>query len=235
MVYNSGIMICPHCKIAVHESFTDWSGPATDSRCHWQCSKMICPECKKIIIKLNYGQWGNLLGRIVEPKNNSRMPVPKEVDEIFSKDYIESCNVLVDSPKASAALSRRCLQNIIREKAVLKVIDTSTGKIASQSVKHGDLSNEIQQVLDNGGLPTQISEAIDAVRNIGNFAAHPIKSTSTGEIVEVEANEAELNLSVIESLFDYYFVQPKKTRDKLAKLNIKLADTGKPSVKKPKN
>jgi hypothetical protein len=29
------------------------------------------------------------------------------------------------------------------------------------------------------------------VRTIGNFAAHPIKSTSTGTIVDVEPGEAE--------------------------------------------
>jgi hypothetical protein len=34
-------------------------------------------------------------------------------------------------------------------------------------------------------------ESIDAVRNIGNFAAHPQKSTATGEILEVEFGESE--------------------------------------------
>jgi hypothetical protein len=32
---------------------------------------------------------------------------------------------------------------------------------------------------------------LDAIRTIGNFAAHPIKSTSSGEIVDVEPGEAE--------------------------------------------
>ncbi len=39
---------------------------------------------------------------------------------------------------------------------------------------------------------------IDAVRVIGNFAAHPIKSKSTGEIVDVEPGEAEWNLNTLE-------------------------------------
>ena len=34
---------------------------------------------------------------------------------------------------------------------------------------------EIQELLDGGKLPTYIAESIDAVRNIENFAAHPLK------------------------------------------------------------
>ena len=132
------------------------------------------------------------------------------------------------------SFSAHSLQNILREKAVLKIFDLKTGVTESKAVKPGDLSNEIQQVLDNGNLPTPVAEAIDAVRNIGNFAAHPNKSLVTGEIVDVESGEAELNLDVIESLFDYYFVQPVKLKGKLDKLNEKLGNTGKPPIKKPK-
>jgi len=98
-------------------------------------------------------------------------------------------------------------------------------------VKHADLAREIQEVLDSGKLPSHIAESIDIVRNIGNFAAHPIKSQSTGEIVDVEPGEAEWNLDVLESLFDFYFVQPEKSRQRRAALNQKLADAGKPPVK----
>jgi hypothetical protein len=75
-------------------------------------------------------------------------------------------------------------------------------------------------------------EHIDAIRNIGNFSAHPSKNKSTGEIVEVEPQEAEWNLDVLESLFDFYFVQPAVTKAKRDALNKKLADAGKPSMKK---
>lgn len=97
------------------------------------------------------------------------------------------------SAKASAALSRRILQSVLREKA---------------NTKKKDLADQIDEVITLGHLPTHILEGLDAVRNIGNFAAHAIKSTSTGEIVEVEPGEAEWNLDVLESLFDQYFVQP---------------------------
>jgi hypothetical protein len=124
--------------------------------------------------------------------------------------------VLPDSSKASAALSRRCLQNLLREAA---------------KVKPGNLADEIQQVIDGKSLPSQLAEAIDAVRNIGNFAAHPLKSQSTGEILPVEPEEAEWNLDVLESLFDFYFVQPAILAKKCDALNIKLSDAGKKPMK----
>ena len=153
---------------------------------------------------------------IVYPKASNRGPVPTAVPKEFADDYVEACLVLADSLKASAALSRRCLQHILREKA---------------GVRRGDLASEIQQVIDSKNLPSHLSESIDAIRNIGNFAAHPIKSTSSGEVVEVEAGEAEWNLDVVEALFDFYFVQPDLLQKKRDALNAKLKDAGKPPMK----
>ena len=79
-----------------------------------------------------------------------------------------------------------------------------------------------------GTLPSYIAEDLHAVRTIGNFAAHPIKSTSTGEIVDVEPGEAEWNIEVLESLFDFYFVQPALSTMRKAGLNQKLKEAGKP-------
>lgn len=76
-----------------------------------------------------------------------------------------------------------------------------------------------------------MSESIDAVRNIGNFAAHPSKSTATGEIADVEPGEADWNLDVLESLFEFYFIQPAQTRRKKDELIKKLEEYGKPPMK----
>jgi len=150
---------------------------------------------------------------IVYPKNVPRRVAP-EVEDPYKTDFIEASTVLKDSPKASAALSRRCLQMILRDFA---------------KVKHSDLSKEIDQVLTT--LPSQLALSVDAVRNIGNFAAHPIKSTHTGEIVPVEPGEAEWLLDVLEGLFDYYIVQPKILQEKRDALDKKLAEAGKPAMK----
>ena len=93
------------------------------------------------------------------------------------------------------------------------------------------MSDEIQEVIDKKLMPTDILESIDSVRNIGNFAAHPIKSKSSGEIVEVEPDEAFWNLEVLEMIFDFLFIRPAKVKEKRDALNKKLKDAGKPEMK----
>ena len=92
-----------------------------------------------------------------------------------------------------------------------------------------NLSTEIDEAMQQ--LPTQLSESIDAIRNIGNFASHPTKSTQTWEIIEVEPWETEWLLDTLEDLFDYYYVAPAKTKAKKNALNKKLADAWKPPAK----
>ncbi len=142
--------------------------------------------------------------------------LPREVPDAFAQDYREACLVLNDSPKASAALSRRCLQHLLREVA---------------HVKAGNLSDEIGQVCESGTLPSDLAGAIDAVRTLGNFAAHPTKNTNTGEIVGVEPEEAEWLLDTLEGLFDFYFVRPTRMKEKRDRLNQKLKEAGKPEMR----
>jgi hypothetical protein len=96
--------------------------------------------------------------------------------------------------------------------------------------KSKDLHDQIEEVISTGKLPSHIAEGLHAVRNIGNFAAHPMKSKSTGEIVDVEPQEAEWNLDVLESLFDFYFVQPAINARRKAEINKKLTELGKPLI-----
>lgn len=152
---------------------------------------------------------------IVWPKATGRDPVPPEVPDDFAKDYREACLVLADSPQASAALSRRCLQHILREKS---------------GVGPSGLAKEIERVVEARSLPPYLAEALDEIRVTGNFAAHPIKYR-TGEVVPVEPGEAERNLDILERLFEFYFVQPALAQRARDDLNRKLAATGKPLLR----
>ena len=80
-------------------------------------------------------------------------------------------------------------------------------------------------------LPSEIAANVDAIRHIGNFAAHPMKSKASGEIVEVEEGEAEWLLDVLEELFDFYYVGPAQAAARRDALNKKLASLGKPPLK----
>jgi len=202
-------MKCPHCFVEIHEDF-QVQRLGNDSDGTWGMCYMICPNkiCGKLIVKLVRCTFDEnspydaprikkiFEGYFVKPRFSSIPPVPEEVDLKFAKDYNEAYSIISISPQASAALSRRCLQNILREKA---------------NVKHDNLYNEIQEVVNSKNVPSYLSENIDKIRIIGNYAAHPQKSKTTGLIIEVEPSEAEYTLYLINLLFDFYFVMPAKS------------------------
>jgi len=191
-------MKCPHCLVEVYLTW-EMRDIGADNEYFWKTSLATCPHCQKCIIYLqqyssdNIGNLNFIKDSLVYPKGISRASLSPVVPDVYAQEYKEACLVLSDSAKASAALSRRCLQDILMN---------------VQKVKSKDLSKEIDEVLELKVLPSHLAEAIDAVRNIGNFAAHPNKSTNTGAIIDVEPGEAEWLLDVLEGLFDFYFVQP---------------------------
>lgn len=173
-----------------------------------------CPNCKKPIVVAEVESGGEAQVRLVHPFNVART-VPSEVPKEIRKDFSEAASVLPISEKASAALSRRCLQNLLTD----------------QGYKKKNLNDQIEDALKD--LPKRIGENLDAIRVIGNYAAHPIKHKSTGFIVDVEREEASWTLDVLEDLFEYYYVQPKRAAEKRKKLDQKLKGIGKPPLKKP--
>lgn len=224
-------MQCPHCLHHTHARW-NYSVLRKDKDRSWGTATAICPACERIIVKFGEieqrtdpktgtvailpADEGAL--KLVYPKAISRSPIPPEVPAELAAEFNEACLVLPDSEKASAALSRRCLQHLLRKKA---------------SVRSGDLANEIQQVLNSKQLPEHLAKDLDAIRNVGNMAAHPMTTIHTGEIVDVEAHEAEWLLNVLEGLFDFYFVQPAKAQARRDALNARLASVGKPAIKQP--
>jgi uncharacterized protein DUF4145 len=221
---------CPHCLVEFHDNaLSVYIG--TDPDGHLVVVRRTCPSCKRISLALQNsshvvgqpgqpgvcgGAQGTVREGLIRPKGSNRPPCPVEVPKQFSSDYSEACLVFPDSAKAAAALGRRCLQNLLRDHV---------------GVKPGDLAGEIQEVIAGGGLPSDLSESIDAVRNYGNFAAHPMKSKQSGEILDVLPGEAEWTLDVLEELFDFYFVRPAQRRKKREALDEKLKEAGKPAMK----
>jgi hypothetical protein len=145
------------------------------------------------------------------PRSSGRKPLPPEVIEPYRGLYEEAALILQDSPRASAALSRRCLQHLLRELAK-----------ASPS----DLYHEIEWVLTNAGLPSYVTESLHDLRVIGNMAAHPNKSTATGDYAEVEPGEAEWTLDTLDALFGHYFIEPARTAARKAALVAKTGTKG---------
>ena len=226
-------MRCPHCLVTIFAEPWEFS-LGFDRDFNWWIRTFLCPSCSRYILQLvkeptHPGYTGlspgsrlpapeHAVSSLVHPKATNRQPVPAEVPEEFTEDYREACLVLADSPKASGALSRRGLQHILQEK--------------SDAQTQNNLAKTIGEVIDDPKTPRDVADSLDMVRNIGNFSAHPNKSTNTGEIVPVEPVEAEWCLDVIEMLFELYFVRPseiQRRRDRVdEKLAHTLAHTGKP-------
>ena len=212
-------MKCPHCLVDFHpypfNNQLHWRNyPISDHDGSWFADVDKCPTCERVIIHLKAEGSRTPKRVLVHPKGISRAPLSADVPVEFAKDYREACLVLLDSPQASAALSRRCLQHVLRDTA---------------KTKKKDLADQIDEVLP--GLPQSLAEMIDTVRVMGNFGAHPMKSTHTGEIIEVEPGEAEWLLDTLEEVFDHYFVKPADRQRKRDAINAKLAEVGKPPLK----
>ena len=212
-------MKCPHCLVTVFLKNTLHSlGHDKDGA--WLADCSTCPHCSRLIVyicrypadSIHFSTAGlrttkpASLKTLVYPKSIQRNPPPPQVPREFAKDYFEAACIINESPKASAALSRRLLQHILREKA---------------GATQRNLVGAIQHVVKEQSVPSYISESLDTLRELGNFATHPTRSVNTAEIIEVEPEEANWCLDVIDLLYDHYFVAPDKARQAKEAMNAK--------------
>lgn len=224
-------MKCPHCGIYFHDNwsfayFERNSNPlrevtASGQNGYWGYQSANCPSCRNWTLQVAVAKDKEPITnwREIWPIGGNRGPVPKEVPSPIAQDYIEACNVLPISAKASAALSRRCLQSMLR----------------GAGYKAKDLAKEVDSLLaepdPKKALPNRLRETVDAIRNFGNFSAHPVDDKTTLQVIEVEPHEAEWCLEVIEELFEHFYVGPAAAKAKKDALNAKLAASAKPPAK----
>lgn len=149
---------------------------------------LYCPYCEKISARVKDLE-RNLYISIYPSSNCKKFPdtVPKDV----YKDYSEACNILSLSPSASATLSRRCLQKMIRN---------------HWGIELSNLVNEINKI-PNTDISKLERDALHAVRQIGNIGAHPDK------IVEVEPEDAALTIKIIEIFLQKWYVDDPANQD----------------------
>ena len=208
----------------------DYCDPIGWHAVHAQCP---APSCRKRFIRLQrkvFEEWAEENGRLVPippstvvstdflayPRRRNRPEIDSEsLPQTLKNDYLEACGVLELSPKASAVLSRRVLQGVLRE----------------QGYASKNLYTQIQAVLDEEGekaLPTSIKDTIDYVRRFGNFSAHPdarpITEETTLQVIDIEEGEAEWCLEIIEELFTHYYVEPDRRTRRIQAAEEKLAE-----------
>lgn len=215
-------MRCPHCSTSIRLESRSYTYQIESDG--FRIKDGCCPECKKMIVLLEQGiyQWidgeGDLtdvtLSMTLYPKFTN-ITVDTAIPQKYRDDLNEAHAVLSISPKSSAALSRRMLQNILREE---------------YHINKRNLYEEIKEFLELSNIPKRLKDETDVIRHVGNFAAHPEKYRTTGEIVEVETEEAEWLIEVLNDILDFTFVQPQREQDRKDKLNEKLRNMGKPTL-----
>lgn len=223
-------MRCPHCALQIHfspDEAMDFEidremaeAPGNNGACIEGGS---CPSCHGFIVMYSEGRKAGpdlvdvSIELVIYPQTSIR-PVDSRVPEPYRSEFIQAANVLNLSPMASAAISRRILQSVLADSFQL-----TSRKLASQ----------IDAFLKLDGIPPHVKDSVDMIRMVGNFAAHPEKSESTGEIVPVEPQEADWLLNVLEMLFDVAFVQPEVAAERRGELDKKLSAAGIKGFKTP--
>ncbi len=130
-------------------------------------------------------------------------PFPDYIPQQLRDDYTEACLIKNKSPKASATLSRRCLQGMIRH---------------FWEINKGRLVDEIDELKPQ--IDSVTWDAIDSVRHVGNIGAHMEKDVNL--IIDVEPEEARLLIWLIETLFEEWYITSHE-RDKKMKALARLA------------
>lgn len=171
-----------------------------------------CPSCEKTSI-YGIGISGDIVDEkyLIYPKSNAKQ-YPEYVPQSIRKDYQEAFEILNISPKASATLSRRCIQGMIRD---------------TQGIHAGNLASEINQL--EGKIQLDQWAAIDAARKLGNIGAHMEKDTSI--IVDIDPEEAELLLELVEYLIYEWYIS--KHESSLMMDKIKQLSEKKESLRRP--
>lgn len=155
----------------------------------------LCPNCEQYTIKVTgAGSMVKDVNAFVRPISNATQ-FPTYIPVSIRNDYEEACAIANLSPKASATLSRRCLQGMIHD---------------FWGIKLKNLNQEISALKDK--IPADLWSSIDALRQLGNIGAHMEKDTDV--IVDIDPNEAESLIKLIELLMKEWYIN-REERQKL--------------------
>ncbi len=223
---------CPFCDRDTTVTESDFERAAfrlthksSDGYRHFKTLLIVCPnpQCRKFTLSLEMREQtysssptspGWKIGELLQAWNlippSTAKVFPEYVPEPIRDDYVEACLIRDLSPKASATLSRRCLQGMIRNR---------------WGVSENKLVDEIDAIKDK--TDTLTWDAIDAVRKIGNIGAHMEKDINI--IVDVDPNEAQLLIELIELLVKDWYIA-KHEREKRLK-NIVAVSQAKAAAK----
>lgn len=164
---------------------TESNVPVDDS--YLELTFYRCPNCNQVTITAKgIGESVKDVDMLIHPNSLARQ-FPDYIPEAIRQDYEEAYSIVSLSPKASATLSRRCLQGMIRN---------------FWEIKESNLSKAIEKL--EGKIPAAQWKVIDGIRRIGNIGAHMEKDINL--IVDIDTDEARKLLKLIELLMEQWYI-----------------------------
>ena len=149
-----------------------------------------CPSCGKISISVHgEGKDVKSINTFIQPMSLATQ-FPNYVPQQIRSDYEEAYSIVSLSPKASATLSRRCIQSMIRD---------------FWGIKKSKLVDEIVALAENDKVPAEQRKILHALRNIGNIGAHP--EVDINLIIDIQPDDAKKLLKVIELLIKQWYIE----------------------------
>ena len=141
---------------------------------------------------------------------NASKQLPDYIPLAIRKDYEEAYAVVDLSPNASAVLSRRCLQGMIRD---------------FWEIDNWRFEKAIKELEDK--ISPETLSVLNTIRDFGNKGAHPDQNVNT--VVDVTSFGARQLLKVIEILLNEWYIFPRQKQDALDDLVLiqRLIDIGK--------
>lgn len=153
----------------------------------------FCPECSNRTVIVNgYGEQYDKIHTTLLPDSLAKQ-YPDYIPQPIRQDYEEAYKILHLSPKASATLSRRCLQGMIHD---------------FWNIKGRNLNCEISSLKDK--ISPLEWKVLDSHRKLGNIGAHMEKDINT--IVDIDEHEAENLLKLIEYLLKNWYIKDYETK-----------------------
>lgn len=153
-----------------------------------------CPNCGEYIINaVGIGENIMDVNIPIRPLSSAKQ-FPEYIPKAIRQDYEEACAIVKLSPKASATLSRRCLQGMIRD---------------FWEIKEKNLYNEISALQDK--IPADLWSSLDALRQLGNIGAHMEKDTNV--IVDIDKDEADALIKLIELLMKEWYINREERKN----------------------
>lgn len=157
-----------------------------------------CPQCEETTIKLvGVGASVEGLSIPVRPLSEA-IQYPDYIPLQIRQDYEEAYAIVHLSPKASATLSRRCLQGMIRD---------------FHEITRNSLFEEINALEEISGVTATQKNVLQSFKEIGNLGAHPEDDVNL--IIDISPENAIALLEYIEILirqwyFDRHDVETKE-------------------------